>query len=187
VISLLSYGVLVIPLYLPIGICWWSHWNWLYWGIQGEDQTVRRVSSKGYIEKRQLIQKNQYMYQYSLFYYIGRIIKTKCLLQIEQPMMCTKTPEKVRVVRKKKIIIKAYIYIYQEHLARIICKAPVWYLCRSRREHSNYHWLPLVYLQTLLIELPLFHRNEKMYMSWMSVLCNVRCRTCKNKYFFYNL
>jgi hypothetical protein len=68
-------------------------------------------------------------HEYNVIYYIGRIIKTKCLLQIEQPMMCTKTPEKVRVVRKIKIIIKAYIYIYQEHLARIICKAPVWYLC----------------------------------------------------------
>jgi hypothetical protein len=38
------------------------------------------------------------IFKYNVIYYIGRIIKTKCLLQIEQPMMCTKTPEKVRVV-----------------------------------------------------------------------------------------
>ena len=69
------------------------------------------------------------IFKYNVIYYIGRIIKTKCLLQIEQPMMCTKTPEMVRVVREIKVIIKAYIYIYGEHLARIICKAPVWYLC----------------------------------------------------------
>ena len=54
---------------------------------------------------------------------------TKCLLQAKQPMICTKTSERVRVIREMKVIITTYFYIYREHLARIICKAPVWYLC----------------------------------------------------------
>ena len=54
---------------------------------------------------------------------------TKCLLQTEQPMIYTKISERVRVVREMKVIITTYFYIYQEHLARIIFEAPVWYLC----------------------------------------------------------
>ena len=61
-------------------------------------------------------------------YYIGRIIKTKCLLQTEQPMTCTKTSEMERVVREMKVIITTYFHIYPGHLARIIFKVPAWYL-----------------------------------------------------------
>ena len=69
------------------------------------------------------------IFKYNGIYYIGLIIKTKCLLQIEQPMMCTKTPEKVRVVREINVLITTYINKYGEHIARLIFKAPVWYLC----------------------------------------------------------
>ena len=69
------------------------------------------------------------IFKYNVIYYIGRKIMTKCLLQTEQPMICTKTPERVRVVREMKVIITTYFYIYREHLAIIIFKTPVWYLC----------------------------------------------------------
>ena len=54
---------------------------------------------------------------------------TKCLLQTVKPTICTKTSERVRVMREMKVIITTYFYIYREHLARIIFRAPVWYLC----------------------------------------------------------
>jgi hypothetical protein len=47
-------------------------------------------------------------------------IMTKCLLQTEKPTICTKTSERVRVMREMKVIITTYFYIYREHLARII-------------------------------------------------------------------
>jgi hypothetical protein len=56
---------------------------------------------------------------------LSQVSDKLCLLQTEQPTICMKKSSRVRVVRNMKVIITTYFYIYREHLARIMFKAPV--------------------------------------------------------------